>query len=1088
MKQTKTLLALWCILMSFSTLRAIEIVSDRKIAQTTNLVNQVKNPPTLMFNTTKTMFKVGTTVRIQVNCSDHSAKIFYTTDGTVPTAASNQAVEGIISLDSSLPKSYTVRIVAQTDDLTLSSVATATYRIVSDLAPAPLLPVPNERQMAYLHHPHAAFIHYGMNTYTNKEWGSGTESPSSFNPPKMVNTDQWAQVLKECGFDRVVLTGKHHDGFCLWPSKANTEKPHTIAQSPYLNGKGDLFESLSQACTKYELDMGVYLSPWDAYEEHVGGNYTSTKYNDFYDKQLVEVLGAYGRYNEKLKRRELVEVWLDGATGSSNPPVYDFKRFVSTMRKYQPTAFVWIDALPAYTANIDGDSCRVDGSWALNEEGRAPDPCWNKMTPGTNTANSKNRENGQYFHLLEADVSIRSGWFYGDGGGLKSAKDLFNERFMKSIGRGIPLILNIPPDKNGEFAPNYVEVLRKYKEYLDVSFGENLMPQTAQATATQVRGGDQTFSPGMVLDKDYDTYWTMDDGQTTGTITVEFGKKVRFDMVQFQEYIPLGQRIKSFTIEVCVDGNWISFGSGTTVGYKRIVKTKEVEASAVRIHITAALAVPLINSIALYRSHPDLIETDLPPAIGEDGQFSVVTDFIAADETDKEIEVKIKLEQRSDKEVSVYLATLPGTGVQGKVYEDKTETLVFEPGITEKIFTVNLINNTNNEGYKDFYIEISSPTEKATIGKMNRTRVLVFDDEQPRMERTFTLSSQNVEYGNVSFFYPVGVSETTLKTSSPVIALATPKDGYIFTGWYNLTTGEKISGDLYYIDAATSDMALQARFDQNYPVMTRTFTGNVNQQNRYLRSVTTTRTQTPKVFVAFTATQLPYTAFPATSIGRFIESGALINKCDNPIVVHLGTSSFAMTFHGYTAQLSGSSSELNWTQQACYIDWNKDGKFEGSSEIYAKSSNTIGNDGGVCASFISAFGYTRTLTIPAGVLPGNYRMRVVYYEPQNQSEEWHKNLFTTLKGQIRNGISYDFEINIQDPATNVEAVGPSTVSVKGGKRRVISFSENKQILSLYDLNGKLLCQKEIKGNEVFPMKKGVYIARIGELKQQIQVK
>lgn len=1044
--------------------------------------------PIPVFNTTKTLFKVGSNAKIEVSCSNTSAKIYYTLDGTEPTEASAEITEGFINLDTSSPKTYTVKIAAQASGLTLSRVATATYRIVVDNAPAPLLPVPNERQMYYLHHPHAAFIHYGMNTYTNKEWGSGLESPSTFNPPKTVDTDQWASVLKECGFDRVVLTGKHHDGFCLWPSKANTTNPHTIAQSPYLDGKGDLFESLSNSCTKYGLDMGVYLSPWDAYEENVGGHYTSDKYNDFYNTQLVEVLGKYGRYNEELKRREIVEVWLDGATGSSNPPVYDFNRFVSTMRQYQPTSFIWIDALNAYKTNISGDTCRIDGSWAMNEQGQAPDPCWNKLTPGTSTNDSKNKENGQYFHLLEADVSIRSGWFYGDGGGLKSAKDLFNERFMKSIGRGIPLILNIPPDKNGVFADKYVDVLRKYKEYLDISFGENLMPKTAKATASQVRGGDETFSPAMALDGDYDTYWTMNDGQKTGEITVDFGKNVRFDMVQLQEYIPLGQRIKNFTIEVCSDGKWVPFGSGTTIGYRRIVKTKEVEASGVRINITASLAVPLINSIALYRSHPDLIETDLPPVVGEDGQFRMATDFMAADETDGKVEVKVQLIQRSNKEVSVYLATLPGTGVQGKVYEDKTETIVFEPGVTEKTFSVNLINNANNEGYKDFFVEISSPSEDATIGKDNRTRILVFDDEQQRVERTINISSQNEKYGSVRFFYPDGTSGQTIKTSSPVIAQAIPEEGYSFMGWYNAANGEFVSSDLRYIDVGASDLQLQARFDQSYPVMTRTFTNGVNQQNRYLRSVTTTGTKTPKVFLATNAGELPYTVFPSQSIGSFIETGALINKCATPIVVTKGVTSFAMTFLGYTAQLSGYSSELNWTQQACYVDWNKDGTFEGTNEVYPKSSNTIGNDGGVCASFISATGYTRTIAVPIGITPGSYRMRIVYYEPQNKSDEWQKTLFTTLKGQLRNGVSYDFEIEVQDPATIVESTEQNSPDyVKGGKGKIECFSQSKQMLSLYNLDGSLFFQTMVEGKMNFSVRKGLYIAHIGKLKQTVQI-
>ena len=596
-------------------------------------------------------------------------------------------------------------------------------------APAPFYPLPNERQMYYLHAPQAAFIHYGMNTYTNKEWGSGYEDVAMFNPPKDVNTDQWASVLKECGFDRIVLTGKHHDGFCLWPSEANKVNPHTIAQSPYKNGEGDLFEDLSESCTKYGIDMGVYLSPWDAYEEHIGGNYTSELYNDFYVTQLNEVLSKYGRYNEKLGRREIVEIWLDGATGSNNPPVYDFNRFTDVMRQHQPTAYIWIDALRAFQTCVSGDTCKVDGAWAMNEAGQAPDPCWSKMDiDGENTDACKNRPNGQYFFLLEADVSIRNGWFYGDGGGLKSAIDLFKERYMKSIGRGIPLILNIPPDMNGEITEKYIAVLKKYKEYLDTTFGINIMPQATKASATEERG--KGFTADMIIDNNYDTYWTMGDSSLTGSVTLEFGEKIKFDIVQFQEYIPLGQRIESWSVDIKTENGWEEYATGSTIGYKRIIQGKLVEADAVRLNINSSLAVPLINSLAVFRSHPDLTEGDTEAVAGKDGEFVLNSSFIKAKETDGKISVKVTLNSCSDKELSVYVATVPGTGVQGKVYQDKTATLTFPVGVTEQEFVVDIINNKNNEGDKDFYIQLlNAQGGDVTIGKNSITRVLVEDDE-----------------------------------------------------------------------------------------------------------------------------------------------------------------------------------------------------------------------------------------------------------------------------------------------------------------------------------------------------------------------
>ena len=901
-------------------------------------------------------------------------------------------------------------------------------------APAPLYPLPNERQMYYLHNPHAAFIHYGMNTYTNKEWGTGYESCSSFNPPKEVNTDQWAQVLKECGFDRIVLTGKHHDGFCLWPSQANTSKPHTIAQSPYKNGQGDLYEQLSQSCTKYGIDMGVYLSPWDAYEENVGGNYTSSKYNDFYVTQLNEVLGSYGRYNEKLGRRELVEIWLDGATGSNNPPTYDFNRFVNVMRQHQPTAYIWIDALRAFQTCVAGDTCKVDGAWAMNEAGQAPDPCWNKMdTNGSNTDACKNKPNGQYFFLLEADVSIRNGWFYGDGGGLKSAVDLFKERYMKSIGRGIPLILNVPPDQSGEFTSEYIAVLQKYKEYLDTTFGTELTPPSATASATQVRGNDATFGADKVMDDDYDTYWTMNDGSTTGSVTVDFGADIRFDIVQFQEYIPLGQRVSGWKVDVKVNGNWQEFATGSTIGYKRIVQAKEVQASAVRLTITGSLAVPLINSLSVFRAHEDLIESDLPPAAGVDGQFVLEKEFITATETDGTVTVKVKLEDRSNKEVSVYVATVPGTGVQGKVYQDKTATLKFPAGVNEQEFTVDLINNQNNEGAKDFYIQISNPLGgDVTIGEPSSVRVWVDDDENPKAERTINVTSEDNTKGSVKILVPE-TTESSITTAFPVMLEAIPASGYKFTQWENSATGAVISTESRFTYEGSTGVNLIARFDEAYIVMTRTFTNNTGQQNRYLKKVTTTGTNTPTVFEATSQAALPYTAFPSSSVGKYIEEGACIDKRENPIKVDFGTTSFNITFYGYTSSINGNASELNWTQQAVFIDWGKDGSFNESGDIYPKSSDDIGNGSSVCAQFISASGYTRTISIPAGQAPGKYRMRVVYYEPESNSNQWQNSIMTSSgKGQIRNGISYDFEIEIISATVPSRTITVAANPVEGG--------------------------------------------------------
>lgn len=691
--------------------------------------------------------------------------------------------------------------------------AVSATAVAEEAPPAPCYPLPNQRQMYYLHNPNAAFIHYGMNTYTDKEWGNGFEEALLFDPPcDTINTDQWVSLLKECGFDRVILTCKHHDGFCLWPSKANKEAPHTIAQTTYQNGQGDLLEQLSQSCTKYGLDMGVYLSPWDAYEEHVGGHYNNALYNDFYDEQLIEVLSKYGRYNPELGRREIVEIWLDGATGTNSPPVYDFDRFTETMRKYQPTAFIWIDALPGFIECVSGDTCKVDGAWAMNEAGQAPYPCWNKMSlDGKNANDCKNRLEGDYFLLLEADVSVRSGWFYGDGSNLKSAEDLFNERYMKSIGRGIPLILNVPPDKNGLITEEYAAELRKYRGYIDSTFAATLIPQGSKAYSPDGSRG-KSYLPEKVLDGNYDTYWCMPGDKTEGSIEIEFGKEIEFDIVEIQEYIPLGQRISGWKVEVKSGGQWLPFAVGSTVGYQYLAKGNPVSATGLKLTITSSLALPLINNIAVYKTCAGLSAQTIGKE-GDDNLIVMQKEYIAASETDTAVNVTVELHNPVSDKVTVNIATLPGTGVQGKVYQDKSGVLTFEKGETQKSFSVEIIDNTNNEGAKDFYVVISSPSEGAVIGARNMTRVWVDDDENPAPGYEITLTTSGKSGGKAIFLVPeADKGAKKIKTNVPAQVEAIPSDGYDFCGWTDAKSGEKLSDTPRYIYEGFKDITLKAHF------------------------------------------------------------------------------------------------------------------------------------------------------------------------------------------------------------------------------------------------------------------------------------
>lgn len=486
----------------------------------------------------------------------------------------------------------------------------ATLPLHAQQPPAAFGPTPNERQMKYFREPLAGFIHFGMNTFTGTEWGNGLESPSSFKPTKgKANTDQWIRLFKEAGFKRVIVTLKHHDGFCLWPTK---QTAHNITASPYLNGQGDLAREISESCDKYGMDMGIYLSPWDIHEPSYG-DVTPGDYNDFYVAQMEELLsGDYGRLNPETGKREIVEIWLDGATGSGvEKQTYDFKRYVELVRRLQPNCLTWMSTAAAQGYTGPESGFPLDAYWVGNEAGYVNDPVWLKLNVAGSTVSTYSAT-GNYFSVPEADVSIRSGWFYHDAsnGSVKSLEKL-SEIYFRTVGMGIPLLLNVPPNKAGEFHVNDSTALMKLGKAVNNSFATNLLNASMAATATANRGAG--FEASKVLDGNYDSYWTMTDGLTTGSITIDLGKAQEIDIIRIQEYIPLGQRISSFKVEVEVYGQWINYGSGVTIGYQRILKGMLMPVSKIRLTINSSLAVPLINTIEAYRSDASITQQSETP-------------------------------------------------------------------------------------------------------------------------------------------------------------------------------------------------------------------------------------------------------------------------------------------------------------------------------------------------------------------------------------------------------------------------------------------------------------------------------------------
>ena len=449
-------------------------------------------------------------------------------------------------------------------------------------APAPYGVLPSPAQVEWQKMETNMFCHFGPNTFTSAEWGTGQESADLFNPSGM-DCRQWASIAKAAGMKGIIITAKHHDGFCLWP---NPVSRHTVAQSSWKDGKGDALKELSEACREYGLKFGVYISPWDRNDPAYG----SDEYNEVFRQTLESALGNYG---------PVFEQWFDGACGegpNGKRQVYDWNLYHETVYKHQPDAVIFSDI---------GPGCR----WIGNEAGYAGKTCWSALdtagfapgkSPAQDTLNCGN-VHGEAWVPGEADVSIRPGWFYKDSENdkVKSVSDLLGI-YYASVGRNSLLLLNVPPDKRGLIHSIDSLRLMEFRSALDKIFASD-MADGAVAEASSVRGGGKRFSAANILDGDYDSYWCTDDGVTEASVVVNLDGVKTFNRILLQEYIPLGQRIAAFSIDIKdPDGNWVRAAEGTTVGYKRILLTDRLTTDAVRINIEKSYACPLINGFGLY--------------------------------------------------------------------------------------------------------------------------------------------------------------------------------------------------------------------------------------------------------------------------------------------------------------------------------------------------------------------------------------------------------------------------------------------------------------------------------------------------------
>ena len=456
--------------------------------------------------------------------------------------------------------------------------------------------VPTPQQYAWQQMELTAFLHFGINTFTGREWGDGKEDPALFNPSEL-DAEQWVRTLKEAGFKMVLLTAKHHDGFCLWPT-ATTK--HSVASSPWKNGQGDVVKELRAACDKYDMKFGVYLSPWDRNAECYGD---SPRYNDFFIRQLTELLTNYG---------EVHEVWFDGANGegpNGKKQVYDWDAFYQTIQRLQPKAVM----------AIMGDDVR----WVGNEKGVGRETEWNAtvLTPGMYARSQENNKRlgvfskaedlgsrkilekatELFWYPSEVDVSIRPGWFYHsrEDHQVKSLAKLV-DLYYRSVGHNANFLLNFPVALNGKISP--VDSARAVQWYQTIQndFKENLL-KGCYVQASNKRG--RNFSPNKAVDGDWDTYWATDDGVTSGSLTFTLTHPTDVNRLVIQEYIPLGQRVRSFNIELEQEGKWIpaqTVDSTTTVGYKRIVRFQTEKAEKIRINFTDARGPLCINNVEAY--------------------------------------------------------------------------------------------------------------------------------------------------------------------------------------------------------------------------------------------------------------------------------------------------------------------------------------------------------------------------------------------------------------------------------------------------------------------------------------------------------
>ncbi len=458
---------------------------------------------------------------------------------------------------------------------------------------------PSAKQITWQEMELTGFVHFGINTFTDREWGTGTEDPVLFNPTEF-NAEQWVNVLKEAGMKMIIVTAKHHDGFCLWPSRY-TE--HTVKKSPWKNGNGDVVKEVSEACRAAGLKFGVYLSPWDRHEPAYGD---SPKYNIYFRRQLRELLNKYAPVSE---------VWFDGACAegpNGKRQVYDWASYYRVIRELAPDAVIaimgpdvrWVGTETGYGRETEWSVVPVQPDEPFSEEMLKKRPMEGLWTPKDLTEKDLGSRDKIYgarvlaWYPSEVDVSIRPGWFYHEAEDEKvKTPEKLLDIYFSSVGRNSVLLLNVPPDKRGLINENDIRSLKRWREILDSTFAVNY----AAGAQVQTTAEGRRYLAHYCVDEDPGTFWYPDKGVEQAQLTFQLKKMSTFDVLMLQENTHIGQRIEGFYLEAWTGDSWKKVTGGTTVGYKRILRFPPVTSGSVRLKITSARARPTLQTFGLYK-------------------------------------------------------------------------------------------------------------------------------------------------------------------------------------------------------------------------------------------------------------------------------------------------------------------------------------------------------------------------------------------------------------------------------------------------------------------------------------------------------